>query len=279
MRHGNGIGTVKHGIFLAAMPLLAVGIAVGFILGMQSDSKGADKEDLDFYEFQALARVNHRLDKVVMLEPPGGEVGMYMIVGDRFGVVHAYHLTHSSSERVWLSKHLDGVIREIQVADLSGDGYHDIFMARTSTGMLYVWSGTTFDLRFESLPTDYKHITAFTTGDVDAGEYAEIVVNADKKIYFLDGKNFKRKWTSLLEYEATRMLCGDVDGDNNMEIVLNTGQIVDTFTGDVKWEEEGFFDRIELLDMDGDGIPEILTEGNGTSLKIYDMDHGIEKRL
>jgi len=279
MRQSKGIGTVKLGLLMAALPFLALVIVAVVIMGVQSDSMGAAKEDLNFYEFQTLARAHARLDKVVMLEPPGGEVGMYMIVGDRFGVVHAYHLTHNSSERIWKSKHLDGVIWEIQVADLSGDGYNDIFMARTSTGMLYVWSGTTFNLRYESLPTDFKNITAFTTGDVDAGEYAEIVLNADKKIYFLDGQNFKRKWTSLRDYEATRMLCGDVDGDNNMEIVLNSGQVVDTFTGDVKWEEEGFYNRIELLDMDGDGIPEILTEGNGTPLKIYDMDHGIEKRL
>nr|MBC8423775.1 hypothetical protein [bacterium] len=70
-----------------------------------------------------------------------------------------------------------------------------------------------------------------------------------------------------------------VDGDGTPEIVLNTGQVIDSRGGDVEWEDEAFGARIELVDMDGDGIPEVLTESDGGVLKIYDIDNRREKHL
>jgi len=204
---------------------------------------------------------------------------MYMILGDRFGVLHIYHLTSGKSVEIWKSKHLVGAVDEVILGDLDLDGYEDAILVRTTPGMIYVWDSSNFDLLYESLPADYPEIHCFTVGQVDEDPAAEIIVNANQKLHYIDGSTFNREWTSLVDYRATRMACGDVDGDNINEIVLNNGQVVDTRNGDVQWEEDTFHDRIELLDMDGDRIPEVITEGNGTAVKVFDIDSGIEKRL
>jgi hypothetical protein len=188
-------------------------------------------------------------------------------------------MTHRESKEIWKSKKLDGIVDEVMVGDLDGDGYNDAFTARTSAGMLYVWSGETLNILYESLSTDYQKIHTFAFGNVDDDPATELIINADRRIYYLDGANFNREWTSPFEYEATRMHCGDVDGDRRNEIILNTGQVLDSRSGDVKWEDEVFGSRIELLDMDGDDIPEVLSESDGTVLKVYDVDHKKEKPL
>jgi hypothetical protein len=73
---------------------------------------------------------------------------------------------------------------------------------------------------------------------------------------------------------------GDVDGDDRIEIVLNTGQVLDSVSAIVEWEDQTFFGKIELLDIDGDGIPEVLTENPGDGpLKVFDVDFKAEVRF
>jgi hypothetical protein len=70
-----------------------------------------------------------------------------------------------------------------------------------------------------------------------------------------------------------------VDGDERVELVLNTGQVLDSGTGEVEWADQVFGTRLELLDFDGDGILEILTEGPGSPLRVWDADFRAEKRF
>ncbi|PIE75927.1 hypothetical protein CSA17_04930 [bacterium DOLJORAL78_65_58] len=89
-----------------------------------------------------------------------------------------------------------------------------------------------------------------------------------------------KEYTSINDFQASLMRCGDVDGDGRNEIVLNSGKIVDAQTGSVEWEEEALFTYLELLDIDGDGILEVITEnGLAGPLKVYDMDYGNEVRF
>jgi hypothetical protein len=71
-----------------------------------------------------------------------------------------------------------------------------------------------------------------------------------------------------------------VDGDGRVEIVLNSGQVLDSSRAEVEWEDEPFFGKIELFDIDGDGIPEVLTENpGGGPLKVFDVDYRSEVRF
>jgi hypothetical protein len=123
-------------------------------------------------------------------------------------------------------------------------------------------------------------VSCFTVANVDEDQAAEIILLADRRIVYVDGENFTRQFTSISEYDATMIRCGDVDGDGRQEIVLNTGQVLDSLSGEIEWEDQQFFSRIELLDIDGDGMPEILTENEvGGPLKVFDADYRSEVRF
>ncbi len=258
----------------------ALGVLLG-VLGLAVAAAGPARaqDELSYGDYQLLVRAANRLDHVAVMEPVDGGVGMDMVLGDRYGLVHVYHLTAGKSREVFQSKQLDGTVDEVRVADLDGDGYEDAFLARTSGGMVYVWSAESRDLLYESLPNDFTRIHALAIGNVDEDPQNEIVVDADLHIHYIDGLSFNRQWTSLHEYEATRLRIGDVDGDGTNELVLNSGQVLDSRSGDVEWAEEAFGNRVELLDMDGDGILEVLTESDGTVMKVFDIDHRKEKHL
>jgi len=249
--------------------VLAVLLAVG---------SAAAVEELGYWDYQATVSAAERLDKMALVGSMEDDFGLYAVIGDRFGLIRIYYLTDQSSEEIWSSKQLQGSVMEVIVSDLNQDGDDEI-VAWTTSGMIYAWNAATQKLLYETLNNDFEMIHCLATGNTDEDPALEIVVNADRKIYYLDGQTFNREWTSLSEYQATRMACGDVDGDDNVEIVLNTGQVVDSRTGDVEWEDEVFGNRIILVDIDGDGIPEVMSESDGVVMKIFDVDHRKEKHL
>ena len=238
------------------------------------------QEELSFDEYRAIAQTANTLHHCAMFEPVEGEPGMYLAIGDKFGKVNVYRLNHGTDhDRVWASRQLDGSPEEVLVADLDGDGLDDSLICRTAR-RLYVFDlNNDYYISYESQPNDFQSISAFTVADVDDDPQKEIVVNADDKIHYVDGLSFGREWTSLDNYTVIRIRCGDVAGDGRVELVLNTGHVLDSGTGGVEWSDQVFGERLELLDFDGDGILEILTEGPGQPLRVWDADFRAEKRF
>ena len=238
------------------------------------------QDELSYEQYRAIAWSAARLDHLAAFEPLHGEPGMYTALAERFGTVIVLKHTARGSQRQWKSNQLSGVPEEVMVADLAGDGLDDSLICRTSSGKIYVWALEDFTLVYESLPSDYTKIGCMTTANMDDDPAGEIVLIGNGKIVYLDGLSFVREYTSINDFQATLMRCGDVDGDGRNEIVLNSGKVVDSQTGRVEWEEEALFTYLELLDIDGDGIPEVLTEnGLGGPVKVYDMDYGNEVRF
>ncbi|HPF71098.1 MAG TPA: hypothetical protein PLQ13_10530 [Candidatus Krumholzibacteria bacterium] len=236
--------------------------------------------ELTYEQYRGLAWAADRLDHVAKFEPLDGEPGMMVAVAERFGTVQVYKADGRGVSRVWKSIRLSGIPDEVLAADLSGDGFDDALICRTSGGKVYVWKLEDWSLVWESLPGEYQAISCLTTANVDEDPATEIVMVADRKIYYVDGVNFTREFTSIRDYDATMVRCGDVDGDGRVEIVLNSGQVIDSVSGDVEWEDQQFYSRIELLDIDGDGMPEILTENEiGGPLKVFDGDYRSEVRF
>jgi hypothetical protein len=253
-------------------------ILTSSILVLLSTSALAQPE-LDYREYQAIARSSIMLKQCAMYEPLDGDVGMFMVVGDRFGKLNAYRiLPGGQRERVWTSRNLDGPPVEVLVVDLAGDGLDDHIVCRTQR-RIYAFKLDDFFNSFESQPNDYNEIRAFDVANVDNDPASEIVVNADNKLHYIDGVTYVREFTSLNDYQATLIRCGDVTGDGNNDIVLNTGQVIEAGSGNVIWEDEVFGTRLELLDLDGDGVLEVMTESDGIPLKVWDVDFKQEKRF
>ena len=260
-----------------ALLLIVLGLAVHLWFGPGSvHAQG----ELTYSDYRTLSWAADRINHVAKFEPIHGEEGMLFAVAERFGTVQIYKKDGQGVRRVWKSNQLSGIPDEVITADLDGDSLEDSILCRTSNGMVYVWSMDGYALLWESLPGEYQVVSCFTTANMDEDRANEIVMVADNRIVYVDGVNFTKNFTSINEYAATQVRCGDVDGDSRVEIVLNTGQVVDSVSGDIEWEDEPFFGKIELFDINGDGTPEILTEnpGNGP-LKVFDAAHRFEVRF
>jgi len=256
-------------------------IVLGLTLVLWSGPGSVRAEgELSYTQYRDLSWAANRLEHVTKFEPIHGEEGMFFAIADRYGTVQVTKMDAQGVQLVWKSIQLSGIPDEVITADLDGDSLDDSLICRTSNGKVYVWNLDGYDLLWESLPSEYRQVTCFTTANMDEDQANEIVMVADNRIVYVDGVTFTKSFTSINEYSATQVRCGDVDGDRRIEIVLNTGQVVDSVSGDIEWEDETFFGKIELFDINGDGIPEILTEnpGNGP-LKVFDAGHRFEVRF
>jgi len=257
---------------------LLFSLAAGLLSFVSSASMAQD--ELTYAQYRKLSWVADRMGHLAQFEPIHGESGMFFALAERWGTVQVIKVDANGSQRVWKSNQLSGVPEEVLTADLDGDSLEDAFICRTSTGKVYAWSMDGYELLWESLTGEYEEITCFTVANMDDDPANEIVMVADRRIVYVDGANFNRQFSSSFFYSATQIRCGDVDGDSKVEIVLNTGKVLDSFTGDVKWEGETFYGKIELMDIDGDGIPEVLTENpGGGPMKAFDVGHQSEVRF
>jgi len=253
--------------------------ALGLLIWLSAGSVWAQGE-LSYDQYRALDWAADRMNHLAQFEPIHGDPGMFFAIGERFSTVQVVKVDGGGAQRVWKSNQLNGVPQEVLAVDLNGDLLDDTILCRTSAGKVYAWSMDGYNLVWESLVTQYNAISCFTTANMDEDQANEIVMVADTRIVYVDGESFTEQFKSINEYQATQVRCGDVDGDGRIEIVLNTGQVLNSISAEIEWEDEPFFGKIELLDIDGDGIPEVLTEnpGNGP-LKVFDVDYRSEVRF
>ena len=274
MRSVTPMSAVRHRV-----PVLCLSASLLVIL-LAGASGAQIPGELSYRQYRDLAWAADRLDHMAQFEPVEGEAGMCFAIAERFGTVQVLRMSARGTEQIWKSNQLGGIPEEVLAADLSGDGLDDALVCRTSNGKIYAWDLESYNLVWESLAGEFTVVTCFTTANVDDDPQAEIVMIADNRIIYVDGVNFTKEFTSISEYRATMIRCGDVDGDRRMEIVLNSGQVVDSGSGDVEWEDETFFGRIEVLDIDGDLIPEVVTENEGGGpVKVFDVDYRSEVRF
>lgn len=253
-------------------------ILVAGLIFMSLPTIVAAVTELDYWQYKGIVKTAERLDHLTLIDSMEDDNGVYLAMGDRFGLLRMVYLSGDGARDIWTSKHLNGIVRQVISADLDLDGQDEI-IAWTTGGITYIWSAAQKRLLHETLSNDYQIIHSIAIGNVDNDPALEIIINADNHIHYVDGETFSREWTSIQEYQAERMLCADVDGDSSMELILSTGQVVDSRGGDVEWEDQVFGTRIELIDIDGDGLPEILAESDGLPLKIFDVDNRREKHL
>jgi hypothetical protein len=254
-------------VILAALSLLFAAASAELALA---------QSELDFWQLLALDKVAFR-QKPMALLPVTDEPGQTLIYGDRYGYARAIHMDGSRSSEIWRSRILDGVVYEILVEDLEGDGRVEIIV-RTQGGRLYVFDEQ-FNERWQNLEEDYSEISAMTIANMDDDPAYEFVLLADGKIDYVDGQDHDRQFRSTQSYRATEILVGNVDSDASLEIVLNTGTVLDAVLGEPDWVTEPFGILIDLLDIDGDGLDEIIGFNLGQNLRIFDVDEQQEKPL
>lgn len=185
--------------------------------------------------------------------------------------VHVLAIEEGKAVRKWETTTLGSRVSGLVVTDLDRNGTTDIIIT-TRAGRIIVYEMGTFELTWENLQDPFVNITCLAVANVDRDPQQELIFLAAKKMYFYDGKRKNREWESQRSFEADIMLLGNVDNDEQLEIILNTGIVFDSRFYVVELEyEPGFGNRIRLLDLNGDGIPEVIGESTDRTILVFDI--------
>jgi hypothetical protein len=194
------------------------------------------------------------------------------LYGDRKGIVHHYVSESGRVRELWKSFPLEGAVKQVWAEDLGGDGRPEI-IALTTRSRIYVFETKKYELLWESVEISerVKSVQAMLVADADGDPQMELIVCADNKIRYIDGKDFYIEKEGRDFVEPSMMLIADVDNDLESEIITNDGYVIDTNTLNIEWANDGFGYPISLFDLDNDGVLEVVGESQG-GLTFWDVE-------
>ncbi|UCG53105.1 MAG: hypothetical protein JSW58_06015 [Candidatus Latescibacterota bacterium] len=185
--------------------------------------------------------------------------------------VHVYKLDKGKAELEWEATTLGSRASGLFLADLEGDGTREIVIA-TAGGRILIYDATSYDLRWENLQDPFESIESMVAANIDGDPQAELIFIANSHLYIYDGLTKALEWQSRDEFDAKQMVVENVDDDEQLELITNTGVVFDTRFYNIEFESEiRFGERISLFDINGDGIPEVFGETPDFTLRIFDI--------
>lgn len=195
---------------------------------------------------------------------------MYACVGRH---LHAYVVKKGRPQLDWETATLGSNVTSLFVTDVDANGTKDI-MVSTARGRIIVYDVKTYERTHENFLEPFEKIECMVAANIDDDPQQELIFIADNRLNIYDGKSTAMVWRSQDEFSAAEILVANVDDDPQPEIILNTGKIIDSRFYNEEPSNVGsgaFGSRIRLLDLNGDGYPEIIGETPGFELKVYDV--------
>ena len=201
-----------------------------------------------------------------------------LVMGDDHGFLHVYEQRGEAFGEEWTSEFFEGAISHLFIVDVNADALQEIVVV-TDQGRFYYLDATAYNTLWSSPPSDYQRITALSIHNIDEDEQPELIFCADGHLIIYDGRDRFEEWRSEQDnLSSSEILVGDVDGDGTDEIVLNDGYIFDARYHDLEWQSpDSFGQRMGLLDIDDDGILEVIGEFRDRFIRIFDIDLRREK--
>jgi hypothetical protein len=205
--------------------------------------------------------------QVISLDEKGG---CGIIYADVYGSLHIIRSTAKGWKLEWELTNLGSKIRKFFVRDLEGDGAQEIIIA-TMDGRILVYAMGTYQNVWENLEDNFTVIQVIEVANVDDDPQLEFVFIADGRMNIVDGVSKSKQVVSQRTFDATEIIVENIDKDPQVEVVLNSGIILDSrfYNVELAWDK-AFGDRITLFDMNNDGMPEIIGEFSDYSLRIFD---------
>ena len=223
----------------------------------------------------------------------------WLIYGDRVGRIHLLKQEDGRFIEEWISASLRSAVAEIFVADINDDAKLEI-VAYTEAGDIVFYRLEDYKQLWRSTDNEYETIATMVLENVDDDPQLELIFCAEDaseassyrtvtgderdrasqigRLFVFDCKNLFTEWNSEQGLTAQSILVGDLDDDGILEIILNTGFVIDAAYQRVEWERpDGFGEKIGFVDVDGDGLPELVGEYQSTTsprrfIRIFDVD-------
>jgi len=198
--------------------------------------------------------------------------GWGVIYADVNGKVFLNRWSGDSWKREWELTNLGARVRKFFITDVEPDNSPDIVIA-TVAGRLLIYSMEGYVNLWENIEDDYTSIEAVEMTNIDSDPQQEIVMIANGTLIIIDALDKSIQWKSERKFEGvSEIVVADMDADDQLEIVLNTGIVIDSKFRNIELEwAESFGERIMVFDMNNDGYPEVIGEYSDYSLRIFDV--------
>ncbi|MCK4547999.1 MAG: hypothetical protein KAW17_11225 [Candidatus Eisenbacteria sp.] len=199
-----------------------------------------------------------------------GKPGL-LVYGTGRGFVYLYKVYGSRMKPVAETNLWKG-IKSVTLVDMDQDGAPEVVVL-TKEAMLYVLDREDLTIIWSTEESYFEGISCFTVADMEDDGQNEIIILADNHLFVFDIGSGYERWKSLVERKATHIVAGDVDGDGMKELVLSDGTVLGPRLYEEEWIwDQSFGHRMILLDMDNDGILEVVSLDGGGNLQIVDVD-------
>jgi len=206
----------------------------------------------------------------ILIEPTGNKPLRYLYA-DQAQHLHVVAVKDGKSVPEWDSVGLGSPITSVFVKDVDADGKAEILVS-TLKGRVLAYDLNDYRLTFENMLRTFNTITAMVPYNLDDDPQDEIIFIADGRLQVYDAKSRREEWQTSETYGATMVLVANVDEDEQPELILNTGVVIDSRFRNVDFTVPGgFAARISLLDLNGDGIPEVVGETPEFPLRFFDL--------
>ena len=264
-------------------------IAALFLLTAQMPAQAGDT---DWYDLRDNRHFHWggSIDEMpqVRVLPSGDEATLRVVYGDERGSLHVVRYVDGRGFEEWKSEPLGSAVLGVFVKDVDADGEFEIVAYTFTHVVLYSADDYSFIWQIQ------EEITHVAIANVDDDPQLELVYlvkslgHSEMNIHVYDCLELYEQGISDAipkeSIHAQSMVIADFDDDYGLEVVLNTGVVVDLDTLIMEWYfADGFGDRLGYLDIDGDGVLEVIGEVDGLRhtryLRIFNVDSQSETFL
>jgi len=200
------------------------------------------------------------------------EKPMRFMFADKGPHIHIYTFDNGRVDLDFEITDLNTRVSALFVRDMDKDGEEAIIVA-TKGGRILAYALDNYEFLFENFQDEFRRIICMEAENLDDDPQDEVVFTDGEFLYIYDSASRAQEWKSSRNYTAGQIRFANIDNDPQLEIILNTGFIIDShfYTEEAASAATNLFGaRAELLDLTGDGFPEILGEIE-FPLRVWDL--------
>lgn len=200
-----------------------------------------------------------------------------------------YCLKGATGEIIW-HKQVGRIATALATADIDGDSCPEIFFLSDRERSLYCLNGKNGEAKWPAPATLPMHANGreMAMADIDQDGQPEILApQSAGQVSCLLARDGRVLWNTRVPGGTIvpKPLIGDFDGDRKIEVIVGTVDediyCLDALTGEIEWGQalektrsSAYQFDMASADLDGDGLPDIITTGSFHSLCFFSGKDG-----